>query len=158
MTFPDYITKKIIHKNDIESYLENIGDKKTVFTNGCFDLIHPGHIHLLSKAKSFGDLLIVGLNADTSVKKLKGENRPIKDEFSRAITLAAFSFVDVVILFTEETPLELIELVKPNILVKGNDYQAHEIVGADFVQKSGGTIKTIPLLEGYSTSGYVNKL
>lgn len=158
MNLPESITNKILKQQDISNYLIKAGGKKTVFTNGCFDIIHPGHIYLLTKAKSFGDLLIVGLNTDNSVRKLKGENRPVKDEFSRAITLSAFPFVDAVILFNEETPLELIKLIKPDILCKGNDYKPDEIVGGKFVMEYGGIVKTIPLQKGYSTSSFLKKL
>ena len=127
-----------------------------VFTNGCFDLIHPGHIQLLSTSKSFGDRLIVGLNSDDSVKRLKGLSRPIKDEQSRGAVLAALNAVDLVILFDQDTPLELIQTLKPDILVKGGDYALEDIVGAKEILAQDGQVKIVPLLEGYSTSNWVD--
>lgn len=127
-------------------------DKKIVFTNGCFDLLHLGHIDYLSKAADLGDRLVIGLNSDASTSALKGPERPITDEKSRSILLAALSFVDAVILFDESTPLELIRWVRPDILVKGADYSIDQIVGSDLVLKSGGEVKTIEFLPGYSTS------
>lgn len=127
-------------------------DKKIVFTNGCFDLLHLGHIDYLSKAADLGDRLVIGLNSDASTSALKGPGRPITDEKSRSILLAALSFVDAVILFDESTPLELIRWVRPDILVKGADYSIDQIVGSDLVLKSGGEVKTIEFLPGYSTS------
>lgn len=131
---------------------------KIVFTNGCFDLLHPGHIKVLAEAAAFGDKLIVGLNADSSVKKLKGNHRPIMHENDRAILLAALHVVDAVILFSEETPKNLIELITPDVLVKGGDYAIENIVGADWVLQHGGTVQTIDLAEGYSTTGIEAKL
>ncbi|MFA5246176.1 MAG: D-glycero-beta-D-manno-heptose 1-phosphate adenylyltransferase [Pedobacter sp.] len=127
-------------------------DKKIVFTNGCFDLLHLGHIDYLSKAADLGDKLVIGLNSDASIAALKGPGRPITDEKSRSILLASLSFVDAVILFDESTPLDLIRLVRPEILVKGADYTIDQIVGSDLVFKSGGEVKTIEFLPGYSTS------
>ena len=127
-------------------------NKKVVFTNGCFDILHRGHIEYLSKARDLGDVLVVGLNTDSSVKRIKGENRPVQDEASRAQILASLRFVEAVILFDEDTPYELISLVKPDILVKGGDYSEATIVGADIVKANGGEVVTIPLTPGYSTS------
>jgi len=127
--------------------------KKVVFTNGCFDLIHLGHIDYLSKAKDLGDVLLLGLNTDASVRRLdKGTSRPIQDQYSRAMILAALRFVDGVVLFDEDTPLELIKRVQPDVLVKGSDYRAEEIVGYEIVKNKGGEIVTIDFLPGYSTS------
>ena len=131
---------------------------KVVFTNGCFDIIHLGHIDYLSKASFLGDKLIVAVNSDESVRLLKGENRPIQDEISRLIIMASFSFVDAVVLFSEETPFNIINLLKPDILVKGGDYKADSIVGADIVEGYGGKVEIIPFLEGYSTSAIENKI
>lgn len=133
-------------------------EKKIVFTNGCFDILHKGHIEYLSKARNLGDFMIVGLNTDQSVKKLKGENRPVQDETSRATILAALSFIDLVVLFNEDTPYNLISLIKPDILVKGADYKESEIIGYDVVKKNGGKIITIALTDGYSTSNIIEKL
>lgn len=132
-------------------------NKKIVFTNGCYDIIHRGHIDLLAKASESGDVLIVGLNSDKSVSRLKGSSRPLQDENSRALILSSFSFVDLVILFEEDTPLRLIEIVKPDVLVKGGDYKAEEIVGYDQVRKNGGEVRIIPYLEGYSTTLIIKK-
>ena len=132
--------------------------KKIVFTNGCFDIIHLGHIDYLSKAKDLGDLLIIGLNTDLSVSKIKGKNRPIQDEISRAMVLASLGFVDAVVLFGEETPYNLIKITQPDILVKGADYKHEDIVGYDIVKNKGGEIVTIEFLEGYSTTGIENKI
>jgi D-glycero-beta-D-manno-heptose 1-phosphate adenylyltransferase len=126
--------------------------KIIVFTNGCFDLLHLGHIDYLSKASDEGDILIVGVNTDESTSRLKGPHRPINNETQRSMILASLSFVDAVVLFNEDTPYELIKTVKPNVLIKGSDYRAKDIVGADVVQNSGGTVKTIELLAGYSTT------
>ena len=128
---------------------------KIVFTNGCFDLIHPGHIHLLIEAKKLGQKLVVGLNSDQSVRRLKGSSRPIKDEISRGVTLGAMEMVDLVIIFKEDTPLELIRYIKPDILVKGGDYTLNEIIGSHDVMANGGTVEIIPLLKGHSTSNFV---
>jgi D-glycero-beta-D-manno-heptose 1-phosphate adenylyltransferase len=126
--------------------------KKIVFTNGCFDILHLGHIDYLSKAADAGDVLIVGLNSDASVKRLKGESRPIMDEASRSMVLAALAVVDAVILFGEDTPYELIRFIQPDVLVKGKDYKIEDIVGYDIVSARGGEIITVKLVEGYSTS------
>lgn len=136
----------------------NFKGMKIVFTNGCFDLIHRGHIEYLAQASVLGDILVVGLNTDRSVKKLKGDNRPIQDEYSRALILASLSFVDYVILFDEETPEKLIERIKPNILVKGGDYKPEEIVGYSFVTGKGGKVVTIDIVENFSTSEIVKKI
>lgn len=131
---------------------------KIVFTNGCFDLLHRGHIEYLSKAADLGDILLIGLNTDDSVSRLKGPHRPIQDEESRAQIMAALLFVDTVVFFNEETPYELIKLVQPDVLVKGADYQAEEIVGYDILMAKGGKVATIEFLAGYSTSAIENKI
>ena len=131
---------------------------KIVFTNGCFDILHPGHIDYLSKAAELGDVLLVGLNSDSSVKKLKGNNRPIQTEKARASLLSALAFVSGVVVFDKDTPQRLIEEVKPDVLVKGNDYTIETTVGADFVIKNGGNVIHIPILKGYSTSGIESKI
>jgi len=133
-------------------------DKKIVFTNGCFDIIHRGHIDYLSKAKDHGDILIIGLNTDNSVKRLKGENRPVNDEYARAIILASLHFVDAVVLFDEDTPYKLIKSIKPDVLIKGSDYLIEDIVGADIVTKNGGSVITLEYLPGYSTTKIIDKL
>src|SRR5210317_2455208 len=131
---------------------------KVVFTNGCFDILHLGHLDYLEKSRNFGDKLVIGLNTDRSVSQLKGSNRPVNNEYARARMLAAMSFVDLVIAFDEETPLELIQKVKPDILIKGKDYSIDNIVGAEFVLENGGEVKTIELLEGYSTTEIIKKI
>jgi len=126
--------------------------KKIVFTNGCFDLLHLGHVDYLSKAADAGDVLIVAVNTDNSVRKLKGEHRPINNEEQRTMLLASLSFVDAVVLFDQPTPYEMIQMVQPDVLVKGADYKPEEIVGYDIVIGRGGLVKTIDILQGYSTS------
>jgi len=128
-----------------------------VFTNGCFDILHKGHIHYLSEASELGDILVVGLNSDQSVKRIKGENRPYQDENSRALVLAALSFVDYVVIFNEDTPHDLIKELGPEVLVKGGDYKAKEIVGYDTVISSGGEVVIIDFVEGYSSSSVIRK-
>jgi D-glycero-beta-D-manno-heptose 1-phosphate adenylyltransferase len=130
-------------------------EKKTVFTNGCFDILHLGHIDYLAKAADLGDILIIGLNTDISIKKIKGNNRPVNNELSRAAVLASLNFVNAVVLFDEETPRDLIKSIQPNILVKGSDYKPEEIIGYDIVKENGGEIMTIDYLEGYSTSSLI---
>ena len=133
-------------------------ENRIVFTNGCFDLMHQGHIDYLSQAADHGDVLIIGLNTDASVKRLKGESRPIQDERSRALLLSSLRFVDAVVLFDQETPYELIKLVNPDVLVKGSDYSAEEIVGYDIVRAKGGEVITIDFLDGFSTTGLIEQI
>ncbi len=156
----DRVLSKIVKKEDIESLLTywRLKDNKVVFTNGCFDLLHKGHIEYLSSAADNGDVLVVGLNSDNSVQRIKGDKRPIQDEASRAITLASLKMVTVVVLFDEDTPYNLISEVQPDVLVKGADYKEDEIVGADIVKGRGGEIITVSLTEGYSTSAIINKI
>jgi D-glycero-beta-D-manno-heptose 1-phosphate adenylyltransferase len=132
--------------------------QRVVFTNGCFDLLHLGHVDYLEKAKQLGDKLLVAVNTDASVSRLKGPERPLQDEMSRARIMASLLFVDAVVLFDEETPYELIKMVMPDILVKGDDYAIENIVGHDIVLQNGGEVKTIQLVKGYSTSGIVDKI
>jgi D-beta-D-heptose 7-phosphate kinase / D-beta-D-heptose 1-phosphate adenosyltransferase len=129
-----------------------------VFTNGCFDLLHPGHVNLLHQARALGGRLVVGLNTDASVRRLKGSSRPILSEQDRAAILSALSSVDMVVLFDEDTPLELIMALKPDILVKGADYRPEDVVGGEFVTSLGGRVCLVPLLEGYSTTGIAEKM
>ena len=160
MKASELIAQKIISRKDVPALFDSSlrKDHKLVFTNGCFDILHKGHLHLLSAARGLGDKLIIGLNTDDSVRRLKGENRPVKDQDTRAEILASLVFVDYVILFDEDTPLELIQLVKPDILVKGGDYKAEEIVGYDVVTSNGGHVQTIPFLKGFSSSSLIEKL
>lgn len=135
-----------------------VKDNTVVFTNGCFDILHAGHIHILEEAKKQGDKLIVALNTDTSVKKLKGKNRPINAELDRAKIISAIEVVDVVVLFNEETPLNLIIALKPNVLVKGGDYTKNEIVGAKEIEHWDGKVVIIPFLEGFSSTSIIEKM
>ena len=133
--------------------------KKTiVFTNGCFDLLHKGHIDLLARASELGDKLIVGINSDESVKKIKGENRPIEDQKTRKKNLLNLKYVDDVYVFEETTPLKIIKFICPDVLVKGADYTIHEIVGSRFVSGNGGKIRIIPLTPGFSTTKSIEKM
>jgi rfaE bifunctional protein nucleotidyltransferase chain/domain len=132
--------------------------KKIVFTNGCFDIVHPGHIAYLTEASELGDVLVVGINTDQSVKKLKGENRPVNDEFSRSQLLASMFFVDAVVFFNEDTPINLINAVKPDVLVKGGDYVIDTIVGAKETLERGGKVKVLSFLPGYSSTSIIDKV
>ncbi|MCK5823077.1 MAG: D-glycero-beta-D-manno-heptose 1-phosphate adenylyltransferase [Bacteroidales bacterium] len=156
----EVIKSKIIQKDNLKTLISfwKFKDKKIVFTNGCFDIIHRGHIEYLAKAASCGDILIIGLNTDESVKRLKGETRPLQDEFSRAMVLASLSFVDNVILFNEDTPYELIKIIQPDILIKGSDYKPEDIVGYEVVKDKGGAVITIDFVDGYSTTNIIDKI
>jgi len=151
---------KIINRSDLDEAVKKwrVDEKVIVFTNGCFDIIHRGHVEYLSKAKSLGDILILGLNSDKSVEKLKGEGRPFVSEKDRAFILSQLIPVDAVSVFEEETPLDLIKLVMPDVLVKGGDYTPDTIVGRKEVEKSGGTVVAIPLVQGRSTTGLIEKI
>ncbi len=133
-------------------------DMKVVFTNGCFDILHRGHVEYLAKAADLGDILVVGLNTDASVRRLKGEGRPVNNQEARALVLASLSFVDAVVLFDDDTPYNLIKTLRPDVLVKGADYQPEAIVGYDIVTSYGGTVTTIPLVKGYSTTNFIDRL
>lgn len=160
MTQLEVLENKIIKSEDLGNLISqwNKESKKIVFTNGCFDLIHLGHIDYLAKAKELGDKLIIGVNTDASVKRLKGEHRPLQDEKSRLHILSALSFVDAVVLFDEDTPYELIKRVQPDVLVKGADYKPEDIVGYDIVCAKGGKVCTIEYIEGYSTTAIEQKI
>ena len=132
--------------------------KEIVFTNGCFDIIHRGHIEVLARAADLGDKLIVGLNSDVSIQKLKGKDRPIIQENSRAILLAALDFIDAIVLFSKETPLDLITTLKPDILAKGGDYKIDTIVGHKIVKENGGEVILIPFVDGFSSTNIINKI
>ena len=149
----------IIKKEDISKLISDYKNNglSIVFTNGCFDLLHSGHLDLLRRASEFGDKLIVGLNSDVSVKKLKGRSRPIENESVRSNNLLDKSFVDDVIIFNEITPKKLIEQIIPNVLVKGGDYKKEEIVGYNNVTKNGGVVRIVPLTPGFSTTLIINK-
>ena len=160
MTQLEIITNKVITREELAFQLAvwRFKDMKIVWTNGCFDLLHLGHIDYLSKAKDQGDILIVGVNTDKSVRRIKKEGRPITDEVSRSTIIAALRFVDAVILFDEETPYEMIQMIQPNVLVKGSDYTAEDIVGYDIVKAKGGEVVTIDFLDGYSTTAIEEKI
>ena len=150
----------ILEEKNLEAWLLDFRQTmdKLVFTNGCFDILHAGHVDYLQNARQLGDGLLVGLNNDESVRKLKGDSRPIVDERARAMVLAALESVDTVVLFKEETPGRLIDQVQPDVLVKGGDYLAEEIVGYQTVTTKGGTVKVLPFLEGYSTTNIIKKI
>ena len=156
----DWIKSKILSADQLQKKITlwNFKKEKVVFTNGCFDLLHPGHIKILTEASELGDVLIVGLNSDVSVRKLKGNSRPILNEESRALMLASLHVVNAVVLFDEETPKALIEKIAPQVLVKGGDYTPENIAGADWVKQHGGEVKTISLLEGFSTTEIEQKM
>jgi len=157
----EIIQSKIFENEEAFSSLLNqwkLANDTIVFTNGCFDLVHRGHIDSLAKAAEFGNRLIVGLNSDLSVKILKGENRPLVDQQSRAVLLASMLMVDAVIMFDEETPYELIRNISPDVLVKGSEYQIEEIAGYDLVLAAGGRVERIELTEGFSTSDIIQKV
>lgn len=160
MLFTEHIKRKIYRLPELQRQIAawRLSDKRIVFTNGCFDILHKGHIDLLMKAAALGDVLIIGLNTDASVKRLKGETRPINNEDNRALMLASLLFVDAVILFEEDTPLQLISALQPDVLVKGGDYTIDTIVGADIVLQKGGRVEIIPFTEGFSTTEILNKI
>ena len=133
-------------------------NKKIVFTNGVFDILHQGHIVSLTEAATYGDVLIVGVNSDASVKRLKGEARPVNDENSRLLLLSSLLVTDAIILFEEDTPLELIKLIMPDVIVKGGDYTVEQIAGAKEVLANGGEVKIVPIVEGFSTTGIIEKM
>ncbi len=133
-------------------------NKKIAFTNGVFDILHEGHIKILSDAAAFADILIVGVNSDTSVKRLKGESRPVNNEYSRSLLLASLIMADAVTIFEEDTPLNLIVSIMPDVLVKGGDYTLDTVVGAKEVMANGGSVKIIPLKDGVSTTGIISRM
>jgi len=158
LTYEQIIAKTITLEHALDLFDPSFREtRRLVFTNGCFDLLHRGHIYYLSRARELGDLLVVGLNTDQSVSRLKGPGRPLNDQQARAEVLGGLAFVDYIILFSEDTPLKLITSLRPDILVKGGDYKKEEIVGYKEVRSLGGRVETIPLLEGYSTSSLLDK-
>lgn len=156
----EVIQKKIHTRESIQAILSiwRFKGEKIVFSNGCFDIIHKGHIDYLAKAADLGKRMIIGLNTDNSVRNIKGESRPLQDETSRLTMLAALQFVDAVILFDEPTPYELIQAIQPDFLVKGKDYDAKDVVGYDIVKNKGGDVVTIELTPGYSTTSVIEKI
>ena len=133
-------------------------NKKIVFTNGCFDLIHLGHIEVIARSADLGDILIIGVNTDNSIKRLKGPNRPIVEEISRAKQLAALEFVDAVVFFDQDTPIDLIKIINPNLITKGGDYNSDQVIGNDIVAKNNGEVVIIPLTQGCSTTSILEKI
>jgi rfaE bifunctional protein nucleotidyltransferase chain/domain len=160
MKASDKIPLKLMSRSDLVRQAERwkLQDKKIIFTNGCFDILHKGHLELLSQAAALGDILVIGVNSDDSVKRLKGDERPVNDENFRALMLASLAIVDAVSIFQEDTPMELIESIVPNIIVKGGDYDPSTVVGAELVVKNGGEVIIIPLVKGYSTSNLLQKI
>jgi len=156
----DTLNQRIFTVEEIKQEVTRIRLKsKTIaFTNGVFDILHEGHIAVLSEAASFADVLIVGVNSDASVKKLKGEGRPVNNEYSRALIIASLIMVDAVVIFNEETPLELIKIIKPDVLIKGGDYTMETMVGSKEVLENGGRIEIIPIKEGFSTTGIIRRI
>lgn len=154
--FNQLVKQKIVTPEQLRSKLST--GSKVVFTNGCFDLVHQGHIDYLSKARNLGDVLVVGLNTDASVRRLKGPRRPINDQQSRALLLASMVFVDYVVFFDDDTPYQLIKAVQPDILVKGSDYRPEDVVGYDIVTAKGGRVETLDFLPGFSTTAIERKI
>jgi D-glycero-beta-D-manno-heptose 1-phosphate adenylyltransferase len=156
----DTIRERILSREEIVPQIVRwrLNSKTIAFTNGVFDILHPGHIGVLAKAASFADILIVGINSDASVKKLKGDSRPVNNEQSRALIVASLIMVDAVVIFDEETPLELINQIKPDVLIKGGDYTIETIVGAKEVMANGGKVEIFPIEEGFSTTGIIEKI
>ena len=154
LTHLDIIKRKVVDLNQLQHliYRWRFLSKKIVFTNGCFDILHLGHIDYLAKASDLGDILVLGVNSDASTRGLKGPNRPINNEEQRSVLLASLHFMDAIIIFDDPTPIELIKIVRPDVLVKGSDYNLSNIVGADVVQSYNGQVKTIDFLPGYSTT------
>ncbi|MCU4155969.1 D-glycero-beta-D-manno-heptose 1-phosphate adenylyltransferase [Carboxylicivirga sp. A043] len=160
MTQLDKIHTKIKSREEAQEIVKqwSQNSETMVFTNGCFDIVHRGHIDYLSKAKDKGSKLILGLNTDASVQRLKGPQRPVVDEQSRAILMASLQFIDLVVFFDEDTPYELIKALQPDILVKGSDYNAEDIVGYDILMAKGGKVETIDFVPGFSTTSIVKKI
>lgn len=160
MSHLNKINSKIFSLNDLKNQVNawKQSGEEVVFTNGCFDIIHRGHIEVLAQTADLGDRLIIGLNSDTSIQKLKGEDRPIIDEQARSILLAALNFVDAVILFPEDTPINLISTLLPDVLAKGGDYEIETIVGQEIVQNNGGKVKLVPFVDGFSSTTIIEKI
>jgi rfaE bifunctional protein nucleotidyltransferase chain/domain len=156
----EIIKSKILNKDELKRNLTfwRFKNNKIVFTNGCFDVLHQGHIEYLAQARDKGDVLVVGLNTDASVRRLKGANRPVNPQEARAMVLASLFFVDAVVFFDEDTPYELIKTIQPDVLIKGADYNAKEIVGYDIVTAKGGIVEIIELVEGFSTTGIIERM
>jgi rfaE bifunctional protein nucleotidyltransferase chain/domain len=161
MSYHKKLSQKFHSRDSLKKVLDqwNAENKKIVFTNGCFDILHRGHVEYLCHARDLGDKLVLGLNTDASVKRLgKSPERPINSEDTRAIILAGLECIDAIVLFDEDTPLELITFVQPDVLVKGNDYKAEDIVGYDVVTAKGGQVITVQLVDGFSTTKLIQKM
>jgi rfaE bifunctional protein nucleotidyltransferase chain/domain len=156
----DRVKSKIVNRDTLAQLVLQWkqNGEKVVFTNGCFDILHLGHITYLFQAAEMGTKLVIGLNSDQSVRRLKGDSRPVQDEYARAIAISALECTDLVCIFDEDTPLELIKIVSPDFLIKGGDYSVKEIVGYQEVTASGGSVKTIPLIAGYATTKILKKI
>lgn len=156
----DTLKERIFSREELAQEIKRLRLKsKTIaFTNGVFDILHEGHIAVLAEAASFADVLVVGINSDSSVKKLKGDSRPVNSQDSRALIIASLIMVDAVVIFDEETPLELIKMIQPDVLVKGGDYTMDTVVGAKEVLANGGKVEIIPTREGFSTTNIINKI
>ncbi len=154
------IADRIKSWDEIDKIAEELrkAGKKIVFTNGCFDILHFGHVSYLEEAKSCGDVLILGLNSDDSVKRLKGESRPINSQLERAFVLCGLKAVDFVVIFDQDTPYDLIKLIKPNVLVKGGDWSPEQIIGSDIVLGLGGQVKSLLFQDGFSTTNLIEKI
>ena len=151
---------KIFHIEDLSQIIKEwrLNGDKIIFTNGCYDLIHLGHLEILARSADLGDKLIVGINSDMSIKKIKGDSRPIIEEDSRAKQLAAIEFIDAVILFNEDTPYDLISFINPDIITKGGDYKKNDVIGKELMNKKAGEVVIIPLTQGYSTTSILEKI
>ena len=160
MSHLNTIQKKIFLLNELKTQVDSWkkSGKKIVFTNGCFDIVHRGHVEVLANTADLGEKLIIGLNSDSSIKKLKGENRPIVNEKSRALLLASLTFVDAVVLFSEETPINLISTLLPAVLAKGGDYEIETIVGHEVVQNNGGEVILVPFVNGFSSTDIIERI
>ena len=150
--------KKMLTQGELEHFRKKNGGKRIVFTNGCFDILHRGHVELFVRAKSLGDLLVVGLNSDDSVARLKGSQRPFVGEEDRAYILSALAMVDYVTIFDEDTPLKTMMKLKPDVLVKGAEYDHEDIVGAKFIEEHGGRVERMPMVKGFSTTSLIEKI
>lgn len=148
----------MIDQAELECFLKENQGKKIVFTNGCFDILHRGHVAYLNQAKSLGDVLVLGLNSDASVKRLKGESRPINSEKDRKFVLENLKSIDAVFIFDEDTPYELISKIQPNVLAKGGDWRVDQIVGSDIVLEAGGEVKSLNFIDGFSTTSIIEKM
>lgn len=160
MKYTPAVEQKVFSTADLHKQVRRwkLLQKKIVFTNGCFDILHKGHLEILSKAAALGDVLVVGVNADSSVRKLKGDSRPVNDESFRASMLASLLLIDGVVIFEEDTPLRLIRDIEPDVLVKGGDYTIEQIVGAEDTIKNGGEVVIVPFVKGYSTTSLIEKI